>query len=349
MFQSDTHLPHVLAPAAYSSTEQFVKEREDLLWSSWHCLATTAEFSRRESPETFTLLGVPLRIHRKGTKVEITTDKTSIESKQRLKNLSRKVEIRQEHVGQLVFVSLDGNGPSLSEHLGGEQSYLESLFDHRWAPCLSNFRELPCNWKLLMENVLENYHLEEVHTSTFKHYPPPEACEHSMCSRGSSYVEVLPPSHSHLENNTGLVSRILNVRPDPAYRHVVIYPNFTAGRMGLFNWAHSVFPVTPEKAINAYYFFELTGECRGGVGKITKLGLHYWGRHFFQTLLNEDAAVLPGVQAGMTAPSRPNGGLISAREERIFHFQNHIAERVGVPEPRSRKEIVSKKKWSEIC
>jgi len=38
---------------------------------------------------------------------------------------------------------------------------------------------------------------------------------------------------------------------------------------------------------------------------------------------------MPGVQAGMAAPAQPSGGLISAREERIFHFQRHVLERTG--------------------
>jgi hypothetical protein len=31
----------------------------------------------------------------------------------------------------------------------------------------------------------------------------------------------------------------------------------------------------------------------------------------------------------MEAAARPTGGLISAREERIFHFQRHVLERTG--------------------
>jgi hypothetical protein len=37
---------------------------------------------------------------------------------------------------------------------------------------------------------------------------------------------------------------------------------------------------------------------------------------------------MPGVQAGMAAEDQPSGGLISAREERIFHFQQFVLQKM---------------------
>lgn len=334
MFHSDTHLPHALPPEAYHDPARFAAEIGELLWPAWHCVGTTASFPPAESPRSLDLLGVPLVIAGQGDDMVVQLDRSTPARRHRLAAVPRAVELRSARVGQLVFVSLAVNGRTLEEHLGPEREFLEGLFGTRWTPCLGSFRELPCNWKLLVENVLENYHLEEVHAATFKHYPPPEACAHEMHPTGSSYVEVLPPDHSHLRDDGGRLARVLGVTPEPAYRHVVVYPNFTAGRMGLFNWAHCVLPVAPGRAVNAYWFFQLAAGRRGPVAAVAAAGLRRWGRRFFGTLLDEDAAVLPGVQLGMEAASRPTGGLISAREERIFHFQRHVLERTGaVPEP----------------
>jgi choline monooxygenase len=329
MFRSDTHLPQVLPPATYHDDSQFAVETARLLWPAWHCVASMADFRRDETWRSIDLLGVPLVVETSSCGASIRLDDSTPARRQRLRKLARTPAIRTGRVGQMFFVSLDRNGPSLEEHFGGELAYLEDLFSLRWAPCIARFRELPCNWKLLVENVLENYHLEEVHSATFKHYPPPEACDHDITDRGSTYVEVLPPDHSHLRDNGGLVARLMNVSPDPAYRHVAVYPNFTAGSMGLFNWAHCTLPVSPTRTINAYWFFQLAPKRRGIVASITSAGVRRWGRSFFSTLLDEDAAVLPDVQHGMQSPSRPTGGLISAREERIFHFQRHVLERTG--------------------
>jgi choline monooxygenase len=329
VFQSDTHLPHVLPPAAYHDPAQFAAEIDALHWPAWHCVGTTAAFPPTESPSSLELLGVPLVIEGRDGDVVVRLDDSTPARRQRLRTLARPVELRTERVGQLVFVALAPDAPPLADQLGPERAFLEELFGPRWAPCLGSFRELPCNWKLLVENVLENYHLEEVHSATFKHYPPPEACDHAMHPGGSSYVEVLPPDHSHLRDDGGRLARLVGVTPEPAYRHVVVYPHFTAGRMGLFNWAHCVLPVAPGRAINAYWFFQLAATRRGPVAAVAEAGLRRWGRRFFATLLAEDAAVLPGVQLGMEAAARPTGGLISAREERIFHFQRHVLERTG--------------------
>jgi choline monooxygenase len=329
MFQSDTHLPHVLPPEAYHEPAQFAAETARLLWPAWHCVASTAAFPPGEVRRSIDLLGVPLAIESRSGDVVVRLDDTTPARRQRVLTGGQGVRPRTGRVGQLVFVCLDPHGPSLEEHLGDERDFLADLFAPRWAPCLASFRELPCNWKLLVENVLENYHLEEVHAATFRHYPPPEACVHDMTPAGSTYTEVLPPDHSHLHDAGGLLAGLLGVKPEPAYRHVAVHPSFTAGRMGLFNWAHCVLPLGPGRAMNAYWFFQLAPVRRGPVAAVAAAGLRRWGRRFFSTLLDEDAAVLPNVQVGMQAPSRPTGGLISAREERIFHFQRHVLERTG--------------------
>jgi len=329
MFQSDTHLPHLLAPEAYHDPARFDAETRRLLWPAWHCVASTARFPAGEQRPAIDLLGVPLACEHQGGDVVVRLDDEEITRRRRLRAVGRGVRLRTGRVGQLVFACLSPDGPTLDEQLGGERDFLADLFAPRWAPCLASCRELPCNWKLLVENVLENYHLEEVHAATFKHYPPSEACVHEIASGGSSYTEVLPPDHSHLRDSGGLLARLLGVAPAPAYRHVAVYPTFTAGRMGLFNWAHSVLPLGAGRAMNAYWFFQLAAVRRGPVAAVAAAGLRRWGRRFFGTLLDEDAAVLPDVQAGMRAPARPAGGLISAREERIFHFQSYVLQRAG--------------------
>jgi hypothetical protein len=47
--------------------------------------------------------------------------------------------------------------------------------------------------------------------------------------------------------------------------------------------------------------------------------------------MREDGVVMPGVQAGMAAKEQPSGGLISAREERIFHFQQFVLQQMRQP------------------
>jgi hypothetical protein len=41
-------------------------------------------------------------------------------------------------------------------------------------------------------------------------------------------------------------------------------------------------------------------------------------------IVAEDSSVITAVQQGLASAERPNGGLLSVREERCFHFQNYV-------------------------
>jgi hypothetical protein len=139
------------------------------------------------------------------------------------------------------------------------------------------------------------------------------------------------------------------VNPHPEYRHIIIYPNCVIGRMGLFNWIQTILPITPVQSMNYWQFFFLRGEKRNPVAWATSELLKNWGRRFFMKALEEDNQVLEGVQAGLQSVSHPKGGLISAREERIFHFQRHAAEQTGVVPVTYATGRDSAMKWSETC
>jgi choline monooxygenase len=326
MFQSDTHLPHLLKPAAYHDAEQFEAEMRHLMWPAWHCVASTADFPKLGSRRSLDLLGFRLVLER-------TRDGVGATIGRGVNRMSPLVgatpTARVESVGNLFFVSFADNGPSLVEYLSPHAPYTSSLFSSQWQRILYVPQMLATNWKALVENILESYHLETVHTQTFRSFPPADVCFHELEDRWSSYVERNDSKHSHLKDRADTVSRLLGVHPHPEYRHVIIYPHFVMARMGLFNWAQTILPIGPQKTLNLWQFFLLRGTRRTPQAKVAAYFLRRWARRFFATALEEDGAVLAGVQAGLEAAAHPAGGLISAREERIFHFQRYVAEQTG--------------------
>ena len=50
---------------------------------------------------------------------------------------------------------------------------------------------------------------------------------------------------------------------------------------------------------------------------------------FWRRVVNEDVEFLPSVQVGVESQIQPGEGLISRREERIFHFQKWLVDRIG--------------------
>lgn len=366
-FTSDTHLPHLLPPAHYTSTEQWHRERDTLFLPAWHCIAQTADLPAEGSFKTASLLGHPLILWRTGGEIRCYLnvcshrhclltgaaagrmpllkcqyhgweydregDTRRIPDARSFKPLApgtlglRRYPV--ETVGQLVFVSLADEPEPLDDQLGGQRAYLKELFSDTWAPLLTVAQEVDANWKVLAENVLEGYHLEAVHVNTFRKFAPAEACRHTVHDRWTSYTEEPLEANAKVRRQAEFVARLLGVRAEPEYHHLFCYPNFAASRMTLFNWAQTILPVTPHKAISYWQIFQLRGHSRSPAARLAAAAVARHGRAFFREAMREDGVVMPGVQAGMTAVAHPSGGLISAREERIFQFQQHVLERTA--------------------
>jgi phenylpropionate dioxygenase-like ring-hydroxylating dioxygenase large terminal subunit len=72
-------------------------------------------------------------------------------------------------LGQLVFVSLAKDGPSLREALGEPTSALiEQVVSSDYRQVAAWTIEHAANWKIPVENALESYHIPEVHPKTFR-------------------------------------------------------------------------------------------------------------------------------------------------------------------------------------
>ncbi|MBD1852760.1 aromatic ring-hydroxylating dioxygenase subunit alpha [Leptolyngbya sp. GB1-A1] len=87
------------------------------------------------------------------------------------------VQLRSAQVdtwGGFVFVNLTPTGESLQTYLAGFPAYLEQ-YDHDWKELErvdSWFYEEPVNWKFLVENYLESYHLSTVHGKSLQCFDP---------------------------------------------------------------------------------------------------------------------------------------------------------------------------------
>jgi choline monooxygenase len=76
------------------------------------------------------------------------------------------VPVRHELWGGFLFINFDDNAPSLMSYLGDLTSILES-YDFSSMVCTRHKTyELKCNWKLPVENGLEDYHTATVHKAS---------------------------------------------------------------------------------------------------------------------------------------------------------------------------------------
>jgi choline monooxygenase len=249
-------------------------------------------------------------------------------------------KFRCETAGQLVFVTLDDDAPPLAEFLG---EYLFDLCgrwfsaDHRLTVPLDIDHE--CNWKVVVENVLEGYHVESVHPKTFGFYPDEKNCRHEFHDVWDLYTD----HYEHARDNRleGFISRLAGVTPDYTWKHLLRYPNVVFGQMALFTWVQMVLPVSPSRCLGLWRIFHYPGPGDRRFSRVLSGGLRWWGRRFMTRVVMEDATIYPSIYRGIASPRRPDGGLVSIREERIFPFQRYVLKATSpetpapddVPEP----------------
>src|SRR5262249_11938435 len=80
-------------------------------------------------------------------------------------------KFRVQTWGEVVFVCLADEGPSLMEFLAPLPADLGRAFESPFRFAATWYADFPCNWKVVLENSLESYHIPQIHPKTFKEYP----------------------------------------------------------------------------------------------------------------------------------------------------------------------------------
>lgn len=226
-------------------------------------------------------------------------------------------------VGELVFVNLAERPQPLEEWLGGAHALCAERCGGDWEHVWSWEPECPGNWKLAMEITLEGYHATETHAATLGRFPLPreEAMRHDLRRADRCGLEVAYAEDDHPDIRASCRQlRRLGREPEFVYHHLHAFPHFGIIASDAYAVAQSIEPLTPTTHVNRYRMFVYRGRA-GGLAALTRRRstrdlVAFWSRVFA-----EDAAMTAAHQRGMDAPTHPDGGLVSRREERVVHFQ----------------------------
>lgn len=377
MFHSTQHLPQRFTPEHYTSPDVYRQELDRLFLPGWHCLGAMTDAPRLGDYFTGELFGRPvicwhtshgyqtflnvcthrfctltdknrgrfaerLKCQYHGWEYDESGNTCKIPDAQHFRPLKKGElglrEFRTETVGQLIFVSLNEQPAPLAEFLGPRlMDWCQRYFtpQHR----LTNRREmdLACNWKIVVENVLESYHLACVHPRSFGGYPDPERCVHEFHPSYDYY------KHDSSDHRVGsLLERwsawAAGRQPEFFWEHILRYPNVVFGGAGAWHYVQMVYPTGPETCRSVWYNMHDSGPK----GRLWPFLYHRLlkriGGMIAAQVQSEDGAIYPSVHRGTAAPHRPHGGgLISAREERIFTFQDYVLQ--SLSEDRSQPVI----------
>jgi phenylpropionate dioxygenase-like ring-hydroxylating dioxygenase large terminal subunit len=235
----------------------------------------------------------------------------------------------------LVFVNLNEDAPPLREWVGETAArLLEELFPPNFRlVCTLDF-EVEANWKCRMENAVESYHVEMVHKKTFGQTPPAELVVHELEPGWSTFYVTETTARSRIEEMLDrLMHRLAGQTQDRVYRNYFRYPHIMFTKVRLFRSMELVLPISPTRSRFLYKFFcyENPNSWRS---RLARRLLSVWGRQFIPKVVKEDADAVVWMQKGLNSPRHASEGVISAREERCYHFQKYIQEETIPSQPR---------------
>lgn len=364
MFLTETHLPQLLSPETYFDPEWYRHERERVLRTAWWAVATLDEFRRDGDYITFDHVDGPVILWRKGGEIRafrnvcahrlakltgkrqghgacLTCDYHGWEYDE--SGATRKIPdasafrplekgrlgldaVKAAVVGSVVFMSFDADAPPIQEWLGDEAERLANRFCSSSRTLWKAEIDIPVNWKLLIENNLESYHVASVHGKTLGSFPEEAACEHDFSAARSRFTG--PGSASAWGKVRLALAQQIRGGVPGVYTHSLVYPAFTWLCVDLMSGFQSIVPTGPRSCRMIARFATIQSD-RGNsivdwVARLCVAGeLKFWRR-----VIKEDVALLPQVQAGIESPRHPGVGLISRREERLVHFQRWLLEQM---------------------
>jgi phenylpropionate dioxygenase-like ring-hydroxylating dioxygenase large terminal subunit len=203
---------------------------------------------------------------------------------------------------ELLFVDEVGG---VAEEIG----LLDSLEYHDCGTFYRSELLHDCNWKLLIENVVESYHISFAHPESF-------------VPTGITSTSATANKYKGRSSFFEIQNKAINIAVDQYsknYRHAHIYPNlFLSVSAGLVGFMSYVVPVSPDKTVLKWRLFE-TQEMLKLKSSVRKI-LQKNSIEFTTRVLNEDLMLLNSSQVGLRY-SR-NEFQLQSFEERISHFHS---------------------------
>jgi choline monooxygenase len=234
-------------------------------------------------------------------------------------------EFECDSVGEFIFVRLSDHGQTLREYLGSQYDFLDAVsigIDKIEDEFLA---DVSANWKVVIENSLEGYHVPAVHSSTF------------MNVDGMGQDESAPKFffddtlHSYLEHaaNTAWTARFKRMAPKIGtwpfrfehYTHHFIYPNLTVTSFLGYSFHIQRFdPIATDSTSVHSLTVGVKFQGATSVGLKLMAQIYEDGHAFTRKVFLEDSGICRKVQAGLQNSER-TAIFAEGLEDRVRHFQ----------------------------
>jgi len=246
------------------------------------------------------------------------------------------VEVRSANWYGLIFVNISGTAAEFDEFIAPVQKRIGALEPSslRYDKNLATEMTFEANWKLVVENFVESYHVPSIHPELERVNP---MRDHYQILGGHSYLGQGGTGYSAIDEKelSGLPLR--NDMSNSCYEVFYIYPNLIFGPVANFNFVIIANPksaeLTHERLEFAFYGDEsmsLENEPRRSANA-----------KFLQLVNSQDIEICKLVQAGRHSPGFVGGVFALPQEATSLHFMRMIAARMVVASDESFEDIVS--------
>lgn len=363
MFIHQSRLNHLLAPSDYFDPQRYRAEIERLFLPAWHVVATLAELRRSGDYVTRKLYDQPLLVRNMDGEIhtflnvcahrhcQLTHQPQGHDPRLRCqyhgweydcegrtghipeaktfkpfeRENARLTKFRTATCGELVFVSLAPEPIELRDYLGSVYDECEQSYSPPFQ--LAGTLTLPANanWKVLVENSLESYHIACVHASSFGQTPPEAECRHTLDERFSRFET---GERRDLANRLqGWMVRQFGLPVANMYHHHHVHPNLVLLGNDAARLTLSIEPLSPTTSqMRVWVYAPRPATWRPLLSPLGRI-LAWFAMRATRQVLGEDSQVWNAVQEGLTASRHP--GVIGTREERVYQFQEYVSQRVG--------------------
>ena len=234
------------------------------------------------------------------------------------------LSVRIEQWGGFVFINFNQHGPRLDQQLGSVQ---ELFAGHQFSEMrLTRKRsyDLDCNWKIYIENAMEDYHTPTVHKRSIGlQRTDMESVERGEWSaiymESSSTIAVLPGETSPLPAIASLSGKA-----SKGSFFALINPNLFLGVTLDCMWFLEVVPISAERTIvNLGSCFPESTIAHPQFEEAVQRYYFRWDKS-----IPEDNEISVRQQAGLQTLGTHPMGRLSLHEPAVHHFAQWILDRV---------------------
>ena len=219
-----------------------------------------------------------------------------------------------------IFINLDNKAPSFEKYAGPLIKQLKDINLKKIVPVASlNFGTIFSNWKFLIENFIEPYHVQFVHKDTTSQ----PLKDHYTIVEGISYGSGVDLKEENTSGDNLSVSS----------RYLSLFPNFIIGTY--FPGQIGVYlnnPINPGQTEQKRIIYTTEGHplTKAQIKKQKNL---WWKVH------KEDHEICERLQLGRSSPASKKGGLLSPHwENSVRAFQQIVIKSVNKFSKKKRKE-----------